>query len=106
MLAPIFLIALVLLPSCFSPKKVEKNKDYVLGQVIVAFESSVSEERIGEINKLLGTKIEKVMSSVRKEYLLRITNNASVLDVVDAYNELPEVKYAEPNYMSYIQSIP
>jgi hypothetical protein len=79
-----------------------QNSEYVEGEIIVKFKEGVSLEKIGEINKAMGTEIIKVFSSGRL-FLLGLPKDANVLDMVEKYKRLPDVEYGEPNYIVRMQ---
>ncbi len=78
-------------------------QNYAQNELLVRFKEDVSEVRITEINQSLGTEIKNTISTSMKLYLLKITNGATTLDTIRAYEAQPEVKYAEPNYTSTTQ---
>ena len=71
---------------------------YRPGEVLVKFKEGVSQRRIEEINTILGTKTIQYFESLGV-YLVKITNENSVESTVRHYAQLPEVEYAEPNYI-------
>ena len=71
---------------------------YRPGEILVKFKGDVSQTRIQEINEALGTKTIQYFES-SGFYLLKITSENSVEITVKQYTELPEVEYAEPNYI-------
>ena len=79
-----------------------RNDEYVKGEILVRFKDEVSMERIGDINKAIGTEIIRTFSSGRL-FLLHFPEGFTVIDMMERYKELPEVKFAEPNYKVKIQ---
>lgn len=79
-----------------------QSSEYVEGEIIVKFKEEVPLEKIGEINKAMGTEIIKVFSS-GKLFLLQLPDDVSVPVMVERYKRLPEVAYGEPNYIVRIQ---
>ena len=71
---------------------------YRPGELLVKFKGGVSQKRIQEINTVLGTKTIQFFES-SGVYLLKIRSENSVEITVRKYTELPEVEYAEPNYI-------
>jgi hypothetical protein len=71
---------------------------YRPGELLVKFKAGVSQTRIQEINTVLGTKTIQYFES-SGVYLLQITSENSVEITMKRYTELPEVEYAEPNYI-------
>ena len=58
----------------------------------------MSQTRIQEINTVLGTETIQYFES-SGVYLLKITAESSVENTIRQYAQLPEVEYAEPNYI-------
>jgi len=71
---------------------------YRPGELLVKFKVGVPHTRIEEINTVQGTKMVQYFES-SGVYLLKITNENSVEKTVGQYAQLPEVEYAEPNYI-------
>lgn len=87
-------------------KKVQNDNNtlgkYVEKELLVKFKDSVSEERILEINGLIGT-VE--LNPERRKFLksnylrLVIINDHSVIEVINEYKKMNEVESAKPNYI-------
>uniref|UniRef100_A0A7C4TCD0 T9SS type A sorting domain-containing protein n=1 Tax=candidate division WOR-3 bacterium TaxID=2052148 RepID=A0A7C4TCD0_UNCW3 len=76
---------------------------YVPDEVIVRFKDGVSPKRIDEILNPRGYYIKKVHEHpVVKFAVLKVPPN-TVLEAIDYLKGLPEVEYAEPNYIYYAQ---
>jgi hypothetical protein len=70
--------------------------DYVKGEILVMFQTGVPRERIDDINNMLGTS---VLKQTGRLYVIRVPRTMSVEGMVDKYNAMPGVEYAEPNYI-------
>jgi len=74
------------------------SQTYRPGELLVTFKSGVTRERIDEINRQLG--VESISYDQRFSLLhATIPDGRSVEEMVKRYSELPEVEYAEPNYL-------
>lgn len=71
-------------------------------ELLVIFRPGVSIETIESINKEIGTEIVDCDED-RNLYKLRIVSHISVFEAVRRYKELPEVKYARPNYKAHLK---
>jgi general secretion pathway protein D len=78
------------------------NKRFVSGELLVKFKEGVPEEKIRSIISQKGATIIKYTANVRV-YLLRLKEKQSVEDAVREFSDLPEVEYAEPNYIVTIK---
>jgi hypothetical protein len=74
---------------------------YAPGEILVKFKPGTSEARIDEINAHQGATVAEKMGGGL--YLLRIREGSEVKEMVDRYSALPEVQYAEPNFIYHIQ---
>ena len=72
--------------------------EYVPGEVLLKFKDDVSHERMDEILRLYRLEPIKFLRKV-PVYQLKIAGDESVLDMVEKLSSLPEVEYAEPNYI-------
>lgn len=88
-------------PSFVTEGEENISAPYVANELIVKFQDGVSEEKVTEINSSLGTEI--VVHTSGGEYLLHITNDKSVPEVISSYTALPEVEYAQPNWILTIR---
>ncbi|MFZ3091915.1 MAG: hypothetical protein WA240_15010 [Nitrospirota bacterium] len=79
-------------------KIIKKDDKYKKGELLVKFKEGVSEEEIKAINKGRGTEVIEVIKGIGV-YRLKIINNKSVEDMVEAYSKDPRIEYAEPNYI-------
>jgi len=76
---------------------------YVPGKLQVKFKDGVSEARMNEVHRQIGTVVENVLTiGKHKVYFLRIISLISVEYIVEEYKKLPEVEYAEPIPMRYL----
>ena len=76
----------------------ESSQTYRPGELLVTFKTGVTRERIDEINRALG--VESITYDQRFSLLhAKIPDSRSVEEMVKRYSELPEVEYAEPNYL-------
>lgn len=75
------------------------KKPYAEGQILVKFKRDVTPQRIARINAEMGTEVIKEMGRLM---LIRIPKGASVEKMLKRFSSLPEVEYAQPDY---IQSI-
>lgn len=74
------------------------SQTYRPGELLVTFKPGVTKERIDEINRALG--VESITYDQRLSLLhAKIPDGRSVEEMVKRYSELPEVEYAEPNYL-------
>jgi general secretion pathway protein D len=78
------------------------NKRFVSGELLVKFKEGVPEEKIRSIISQKGATIIKYTDNIRV-YLLRLKEKQSVEDAVREFSDLPEVEYAEPNYIVTIK---
>jgi subtilisin family serine protease len=80
-----------------------KKADYVPGEVIVKFRKGTSEARAGLLIKNTGHRgFKNLYSGKENKKLLKkikFDNKQSVEDAVAIYKSLPDVEYAEPNYI-------
>ena len=74
-----------------------KQPQFVQGEVLVKFKSNVTGEGIDGILKACGLSLMKRIESIGV-YRLKIPPGSTVMEMVDALNEYPQVEYAEPNY--------
>jgi len=70
-------------------------------QIIVRFAEGVTQNQIETINARYRVRIIKSLRG-NGLYLLQIPEGMTVEQAVHAYGALPEVKYAEPNYVQRI----
>ena len=75
----------------------QKQPQFVQGEVLVKFKTSVTSKGIDEIRRAYGLSLIKRIESIGV-YRFKIPPGSNVKDMVDALNENPQVEYAEPNY--------
>ncbi len=78
------------------------NKRYVSGELMVKFREGVPEEKVRSIISQQGATVMKFMDKLGV-YLLKLKERQSVEDAVKEFSDLPEVEYAEPNYIVTIK---
>ena len=79
--------------------------EYVPGEIIVKFESRISEEAIADLNRKYGCSVLSI-SRFGKFKRLRIPKGKIVEEMVDIYRKDPNVEYAEPNYLARAFFVP
>jgi hypothetical protein len=75
------------------------KRSFVLGEALVKFKPSVSQERIAAILKENGTELITMVQGIGVHHI-RIVGTDSVETVVKNLSTFPEVEYAEPNMLS------
>lgn len=78
------------------------NKRFVPGEIMVKFKEGVSEEKVHSIISQKEATVIRFMDKIGV-YLLKLKKNQSVEDAVEEFSALPEVEYAEPNYIITIK---
>ena len=102
-----FFLAIAFLAVCGNGWGVEGvkppgGKPYAEGELLVKFKEGVSEAQIQKVLRQTGTKVTKFLLPL-KIHVLKIAPGAAAEDMVKKFQALPEVEYAEPNYMVTIQ---
>lgn len=77
--------------------KVEKTKKYKQGEALVKFKNNYSIESLGEVSKSLGLSKKQDLGQNIK--LVKFTSKSKMEDVLKTLYSLPQVEYAEPNYL-------
>jgi hypothetical protein len=77
------------------------KEEYVQDEVIVKFKQGVTENRIREINDLLGCEIIRSIGRTNT-FLIKIKTGQTVKETINKYKLFDEVEYAEPNYIKRI----
>jgi hypothetical protein len=77
-------------------RQVLSTPSYASGEILVVFQSGVPKERIDDINAMLGTS---VLKSTGRLFVIRVPSTETVEGMVEKYNAMPGVDYAEPNYI-------
>ena len=78
---------------------------YVSNQIIVKFKEEISDDVISRINSKYGTFVKSVIFN-SKLVSLEIPAGKSVFDMLQIYNNDPNVEYAEPNYYAHAAFVP
>lgn len=103
-------LGLALLCSCgnasdLRPESAEPQKSrpsslppHVPGEVLVKFRPEVSKDRIAVLFVNMGAEVIKTFQS-RQLYHVRMRSGTSVEVAIQKFTELPEVQYAEPNFI-------
>jgi len=102
-----FFLAMAFLTVCGNGWGVEGvkppgGKPHAEGELLVKFKEGISEAQIQEVLRQTGTKVTKFLGTL-KIHVLRLPPGAAAEDMVKKFQALPEVEYAEPNYMVTIQ---
>jgi subtilisin family serine protease len=83
----------------------QQKKNYKEGELIVKFKPSVSEEMRGKVHSRHGSEKIKDFRSLNTHHI-KLRKGLSTEEAVTLYKADPSVKYAEPNYLLTIQTIP
>ncbi|HEX9411227.1 MAG TPA: S8 family peptidase [Actinomycetota bacterium] len=75
---------------------------YVAGKLLVRFRGDVSAAAISRVNASLGATTVRAYHIVPNLRLLQLPHSLDVPGAVAAYQRLPEVMYAEPDFLSHI----
>ncbi len=78
---------------------------YVPHEVLVKFEARVEEDRKNEIRSEMDAKLVSTVETIGLEHW-KLPECLKVEDAVDRLNRMPEVAYAEPNYLYEPQQVP
>jgi len=78
------------------PQAIPPQPQYKSAELLVKFKAEVNKDRIDAINNANHTTTLEVIEQIGT-YILAIDNGAAAQEVVDIYNSLPEVEYAELN---------
>lgn len=74
------------------------SRRYVSGELMVKFKEGVLDEKVRSIISEKGATVIKFIDKLRV-YQLRLKAKQSVEDAADEFSKIPEVEYAEPNYI-------
>ena len=80
-----------------------KEKLYSEGELMIRFNSTVSRERANELVALQGATIIKYFKSIGI-YQVRLNPEQTVKQALEEFTQIPEVQYAEPNYILKIEN--
>ena len=81
-----------------------KSNGYVTDQIIVKFINGIDLKTISVIQKELSLETLRTFSSPNF-FLMKITDNTPVQDIIKLLNKYKEVKYSEPNNKMSIDNI-
>lgn len=76
------------------------------GEVLVRFDRGVSAASAGDAHARVGARVARSYSIVDGLQLARLRPGMSVEDAVEAYEAMPGVIYAQPNYVKTIAATP
>ena len=94
-----------LAPEQTGQARVAAQGDYVPGEVLIKFKSGTDDAKVSKaLGKVKASKVEKILTEMMKKTGddQGVTHATTSLDVMAAISELqalPEVEYAEPNYI-------
>lgn len=74
------------------------EKRFAAGELLVKFKEGVTDEVAREIISREGASVIRVVEGI-KVYHLRLKKEQEVEDAVKEFSKIPEVQYAEPNYI-------
>ncbi|MRS13215.1 MAG: tandem-95 repeat protein [Actinobacteria bacterium] len=80
-------------------ESLDRDAVYVPGEVIVRFKSAVSSVGTAAAHRRAGSLDDRPLGGLRGLEIVRIKRGMSVEAAVKAYEAMPEVAYAEPNYV-------
>ncbi len=75
-----------------------RPREVVPGEVLVKFKPDVPQERIAAVLAEMKVEVIRVFKDLRL-YHIRITGGRSLEEAIREFSHLPEVEYAEPNYI-------
>jgi serine protease len=78
--------------------------EYVPDGILVKFKPDVGEDKIALTNSEYGTSVKSILLSGTK--ILNVPSGKTVDEMVIIYESLPEVEYAEPNYIEHAFMVP
>jgi serine protease len=78
--------------------------EYVLDEILVKFKPDAGEDTISRINSEYETSVKSTLISGTK--VINVPSGTTVNDIVRIYERLPEVEYAEPNYIDHAFMVP
>lgn len=80
--------------------EVPEGKKFATGEIIVKIEEEASPEDLRDLNRENGARLEEDLPKSDVN-LVDLPRDLSVEEAVDVYEESPDVKYAQPNYLLY-----
>ena len=78
--------------------------EYVPDEILVKFKPYIGEDAIKTMNSEYGASVKSILLSGTKR--LKVPSGKTVDEMVKVYNRLPEVEYAEPNYIDHAFMVP
>ncbi|MDD3421678.1 MAG: S8 family serine peptidase, partial [Methanocellales archaeon] len=78
--------------------------EYVPDEILVKFKSDTGNVLVSRTNSEYGASVKSTLLSGTR--ILRVPSDKTVDEMVKIYESLPEVEYAEPNYMVHALMIP
>ena len=78
--------------------------EYVPDEILVKFKPDVRADAINKMNSEYGTSVKSTLLSGTK--VLNVPSDKTVDAMVEVYQRLPEVEYAEPNYIAHVSMVP
>ena len=103
MFSPIAVLAFALANVMAGCIDAAQATNYVEGELLVKFRTGVSEERIAEINRTLGSRVLESWTAIRW-YRVLLKEGVTVPEGIQKYQSLKEVEAVEPN--SRTQALP
>ncbi|MEZ0485972.1 S8 family peptidase [Fibrella aquatica] len=94
-----------LLPAQSGQARVGVEGKYVAGEVLIKFKADVSDEKVQKaFDKMKITKAEKILTKMmekagQKNGVVLASVSVDVMEAVSQLEAMPEVEYAEPNYI-------
>ncbi|HEY0109471.1 MAG TPA: S8 family serine peptidase, partial [Fibrella sp.] len=85
--------------------RVGADADYVPGEVLIKFKSGTDNEKVLKaLDKMKVSKAEKILTKMMekagdKDGLILATTSGNVMEAVSQLKAMPEIEYAEPNYI-------
>jgi len=100
-LPPYYQVSASDLPIKEGPPLATGTEEYVPDQIIVKFKDSILRASTEQLNRTMRT--EEIYTSAHAGFkVLKLPKDKTVAEMVEAYSELPDVEYAEPNYIDHI----
>ena len=86
--------------------KADARAPYVDGEVIVRFRAGVSADKAKSAHERIGSARQRRFSIVKGLEVAKLKTGVSVKDAIESYDEMPEVLYAQPNYIKRASVLP
>lgn len=84
--------------SANTPSKTNRIKSYIEGEVIVKYKNFITKADLNKRHSLIAAKKIKDIGNLRLQHI-KLPDNIKTEDAVKYYRTLPEVEYAEPNFI-------